>query len=71
MKDEADLLAEAAREIKSLRSQNQLMSARLEMFDSMMTVLHTEPARKSQGMAPDLVWEIEKFLEKKPATVSN
>lgn len=57
------LLQEAAQEIKNLRSQNQLMSARLEMFDNMMAVLHTDVARKSQGMSPDLVWEIEKFIE--------
>ena len=64
MKTEQELLKEAVNEIRSLRSQNQLMSARLDMFDSMMAVLHTDVARKSQGMSPDLVWEIEKFLEK-------
>lgn len=65
MKEESDLLKEAVVEIRTLRNQNQLMSARLDMFDSVMAVLHTEIARKSQGMSPDLVWEIEKFLEKK------
>lgn len=64
MEKEQELLQQAANEIKNLRSQNQLMSARLEMFDSLMAVLHTDVARKQQGMSPDLVWEIEKFLEK-------
>jgi hypothetical protein len=64
MEKENEMLQRAANEIKSLRSQNQLMSARLDMFDSIMAVLHTDVARKSQGMSPDLVWEIEKHLEK-------
>lgn len=65
---EQELLQQAVGEIRTLRSQNQLMSARLDMFDSMMAVLHTDVARKSQGMSPDLVWEIEKFLEKEKET---
>lgn len=62
MENANDLLQQAAAEIKSLRQQNQLMSARLDMFDSVMAVLHTDVARKSQGMSPDLVWAIEKYL---------
>lgn len=65
MKDEDQLLKEAVNEIRSLRNQNQLMSARLEMFDSVMAVLNTEVARRGQGMSPDLAWEIERHLEKK------
>lgn len=64
MERELELLKQATSEIKMLRGQNQLMSARLDMFDNMMSVLHTDVARKSQGMSPDLVWEIEKFIEK-------
>lgn len=64
MEKEHQLLKEAANEIRNLRGQNQLMNARLEMFDCMMAVLNTDIARKSQGMSPDLVWEIEKHLEK-------
>lgn len=62
--NENQMLQEAAAEIKTLRSQNQLMRARLDMFDCMMTVLHTEPARRGDGlMSPDIVWQIEKHLE--------
>lgn len=57
------LLGEASAEIRDLRRKNELMRARLEMFDSMITLLHTEPARQSQGMSPDVVYAIEKFLK--------
>jgi hypothetical protein len=71
MKEETQMLREAATEIKTLRRQNEIMSARLDVFDSMMAVLHTPIATKSQGMSPDLVWEIEKYLDKQPQTVTN
>jgi hypothetical protein len=69
MERETELLKQAVSEIRMLRSQNQLMSARLEMFDSLMLVLHTDVARRGQGMSPDLTWEIEKFLEKENQNV--
>lgn len=64
MEKELDLLKQSVFEIRTLRNQNQLMAARLDMFDSLMSVLHTDVARKGQGMSPDLAWEIEKFIEK-------
>lgn len=70
MEEELQMLREAANEIKNLRRQNELMSARLDVFDSMMAVLHTPIATKSQGMSPDLVWKIEKYLDKQPQTVN-
>lgn len=64
MSNETQMLQTAAMEIRTLRNQNQLMRARLDMFDTLMTVLHTEPARGAGvGMSPDVVWEIEKYLE--------
>ena len=61
--NEKELLERALSEIKSLRNQNQLMSARLEMFDAVMSALHGQPARESGGMmAPDIAYEIEKHL---------
>jgi hypothetical protein len=63
MENEFLLLEEAVSEIRSLRKQNELMNARLEVFDSMMAILHTTPAYKSQGMSPDLAYRIEKFIE--------
>lgn len=64
------MLQEAANEIRSLRRQNEIMSARLDVFDSMMAVLHTPIAVKSQGMSPDLVWKIEKYLQNQPQVVN-
>lgn len=56
------LLTEAKQEIVSLRRQNELMRARLDMFDNIMQMLHTQPAYKGEGMSPDLVYAIEKFI---------
>lgn len=66
MTREIELLNEAAFEIKILRRQNELMKARLDMFDAINMMLHTEVARQSQGMSPDVVWAIEKFIEDQP-----
>lgn len=64
MTQERQMLQEAANEIKSLRRQNELMAARLEVFDKCMLLLHTPPAYQAQGgMHPDLVWKIEKHLD--------
>ena len=64
MGDEIQLLKEAAAEIHSLRRRNDLMSARLEMFDSINAMLHTTIAHNSVGMSPDIVWAIEKIIHK-------
>lgn len=65
--NELELLQYAATEIKSLRRQNELMNARLEMFDNMMAVLHTTPASKyNGGMSPDIVYEIDKYITSQP-----
>lgn len=63
MTQEIELLKSASVEIKNLRRQNELMEARLDMFDNMMAVLHTPIAQKNRGMSPDLVWEIDKFID--------
>lgn len=63
MKTENEMLQAAANEIKSLRRQNQMMAARLEVFDNCMLLLKTRPDYPSQGMSPDLVWSIETHLE--------
>lgn len=57
------LLEESVIEINCLRRQNEVMRAKLEMFDSMMLLFTTEPYRKGQGMSPDLVAGIERFLK--------
>lgn len=64
MDQELDLLQRASNEIKSLRERTNYQSARLQMFDDMMLLLRTPPGYgSSQGMSPDLVREIDKFIE--------
>jgi hypothetical protein len=58
-----DLLQRASNEIKTLRSQNQLMAARLDMFDSMMLIFTSVPQRQGGLMSPDIIYEIEKAIE--------
>lgn len=62
------LLQQSAQEIKSLRKQNELMTARLDMFDDMMMLFSTIPAQSGRTMSPDIVYEIEKHLEAKKQT---
>lgn len=58
-----ELLQRASNEIKNLRSQNQLMAARLGVFDDMMMLLKATPVYPGYGaMSPDVVYEIEKAI---------
>lgn len=53
-----------------LRNQNEIMRARLEMFDSMMVLFNSNPNFPSRGMSEDIAWSIDKFIEKqKPSGV--
>lgn len=63
--DAITLLDDAVTEIKRLRQQNELMQVRLDMFDNIMTLLHTDVARRGEGHSPDLLYDIEKFLASK------
>lgn len=66
MDNEAEnLLREAVAEIRQVRRSNELMSARLQMFDAIQVMLYTEPKYPSQGMSPDVAWQIEKYLTTK------
>lgn len=56
------LLRDANFEIRQLRKQNELMRARLDMFDSVMMLLHSTPSHESRGMTEDVAWKIDKFL---------
>lgn len=63
--DSKELLQRALSEIKDLRRRNELNSARLDMFDAVMSALHGQPARQGGGllMTPDIAYEIEKHLK--------
>jgi hypothetical protein len=61
---EKELLERALVEIKGLRRQNELMNARLSMFDAVMSALHGQPATEQRGgMSPDIAYEIEKRIK--------
>lgn len=65
MTKEQALLQQACNEIKILRNANQLMKARLDMFDDCIALLSARVERSGGLMSPDLVWEIEKHLSNK------
>lgn len=71
MQEEIFLLKDAAHEIEMLRRQNNLMRTRLEMFDNMMLLFGTQPAYKVEGMSPDVVFAIEKFIATKEPQLKN
>lgn len=63
---DADLkktLQTAANEIRYLRGQNQLMAARLDMFDKMHLMFTTVPQQQNMGMSEDVAWKIDKLIE--------
>lgn len=55
------ILAAAREEIRCLRRDNQLMAARLDVFDTMRAILHASPYPE-RPMGVDVVWEIEKMM---------
>ena len=64
MSEVQQLLNDAKNEISRLRQRNYLMQARLDMFDQMMQVFNCTPPSSNTGMSPDVVYAIEKFLQK-------
>lgn len=62
--DEKELLTRALDEIQTLRRQNEVAAARLDMFDAVMSALHGTPAHNRSGaMHPDIAHEIKKYLD--------
>ncbi len=66
--EEISLLNQAVFEIKSLRRQNELMKARLDMFDTVNKMLNTSVPQQGSMMSPDLCYQIERFVERKDVT---
>lgn len=62
MTKQFELLKDASNEIKALRSHNNLMAAKLDMFDKCILLLTANIQSSQQGMSPDLVWEIDRFI---------
>lgn len=63
MNDQTSLLQGAINEIKQLRNQNQIMGARLQMFDDMMLIFKSIPNVPGRGCSPDIVYDLEKTIE--------
>jgi hypothetical protein len=57
------ILNNAKHEIVTLRRENEILRAKVEMIELFALVLHTKPAHHSQGMGEDIVWKISKHLE--------
>lgn len=56
----ANLLEQAAHEIRSLRLTNEILGAKVEVFDSLMCLLHTKPAEHHQEASIDITYELDK-----------
>lgn len=52
------LLSEAQNEITLLRRRNEILSAKVQVMDNFMCILHTVPASYSPPMEVDLAWRI-------------
>ncbi len=63
--DYKQLFEMASSEIKVLRSQNQAMASRLEVFDKMMLLFTSAPAYPGYGMSsPDVVYELDEAIKR-------
>ncbi len=57
------LLEKSLGEIKSLRARNQIMAARLDMFDKVVELVNIDAPRRggmSDGM--DIAWDLENYI---------
>ena len=59
-----ELLHRAAAELRWLRQENQLLGAQVGVIEVFRAALLGRP---SQGMSPDLAWEIDRFLRPDPS----
>lgn len=58
------LLLDARHEITDLRRQNEILGAKVEVMELFACVLHTRPAGRGGGAAPDVAWAIDRAIEK-------
>lgn len=57
------IFANAAREIRDLRRQNELLRGKVDTFDSMMLLLKTNLNHNSQGMCEDIALKMERAVD--------
>ena len=58
-----NLLNDARHEILNLRRENEILRAKVEMIDLFASVLHTQPALRREGRAPDVAWALQKKID--------
>ncbi len=54
-----EVINEARHEIISLRRQNEILKAKVEVMDLFACVLHTTPATREQVACVDIAWRLE------------
>lgn len=57
------LLLETMHEIRTLRRQNEILSAKVEMIDLFATVLYTKPHEPIVGMSEDVAWKLQRAID--------
>jgi sulfate adenylyltransferase subunit 1 (EFTu-like GTPase family) len=58
-----DLLNDSRHEILALRRENEILRAKVEVMDLFALVLNTTPNYRSQGMAIDVAWRLQKEID--------
>lgn len=58
-----ELLMKAQEEILSLRRENEILRAKVEVINLFETTLHTSPARRDVGAGEDVAWLLRRELE--------
>lgn len=57
------LLEDAKREIESLRRQNEILRAQVDVMDLFGSLLFTKPPARDQLMAPDVAYALGKAIQ--------
>ncbi len=58
-----ELLMRARDEILSLRRQNEILSAKIEMIDLFACVLHSKAAQREEGHTEDIAWLLSQAID--------
>ncbi len=57
------LLMSASHEIQSLRRRNEVLQAKVDGFELAGALLHARPNERNEGMAIDVVWELQREID--------
>lgn len=57
-----ELLSKAKDEIVGLRRRNEILQAKVDVMDLFALVLHTSPARRTEGYGEDVVWMLQQKI---------